>query len=61
MPQAGFDPTIPEFEEAKTVHAVERAATVIGPVHTTHSISLRYILILSSHLRLVFLMVSVQE
>jgi hypothetical protein len=30
MPQAGFEPTIPAFERAKTVHALERAATVTG-------------------------------
>jgi hypothetical protein len=26
----GFEPTIPAFEKAKTVHASDRAATVIG-------------------------------
>jgi hypothetical protein len=26
----GFEPTIPVFERAKTVHALDRAATVIG-------------------------------
>jgi hypothetical protein len=30
MPQVGFEPTIPVFERAKTVHALGRAATVIG-------------------------------
>jgi hypothetical protein len=30
MPRAGFEPTIPAFERAKTVHALDRAATVIG-------------------------------
>jgi hypothetical protein len=30
MPRAGFKPAIPAFERAKTVHALERAATVIG-------------------------------
>jgi hypothetical protein len=30
MPQVGFEPTIPVFEPAKTVHALEPAATVIG-------------------------------
>jgi hypothetical protein len=30
MPQVGFEHTIPEFERAKTVHALDRAATVIG-------------------------------
>jgi hypothetical protein len=26
----GFEPTIPVFEKAKTVHALDRAAAVIG-------------------------------
>jgi hypothetical protein len=30
MPQMGFEPTMPVFEWAKTVHALDRAATVIG-------------------------------
>jgi hypothetical protein len=30
MPEVGFKPTIPVFERAKTVHALDRAATVIG-------------------------------
>jgi hypothetical protein len=30
MPRVGFEPTIPAFEEAKTVHALDCAATVIG-------------------------------
>jgi hypothetical protein len=30
MPRVGFEPTIPAFEQAKTVHALDRAATVIG-------------------------------
>jgi hypothetical protein len=30
MSQVGFDPTIPTFERAKTVHALDRAATVVG-------------------------------
>jgi hypothetical protein len=30
MSQVGFEPTIPVFERAKTVHALDRAATVIG-------------------------------
>jgi hypothetical protein len=29
MPQMGFEPTIPAFERAKTVHVLDRAATVI--------------------------------
>jgi hypothetical protein len=30
MPRVGFESTIPVFERAKTVHALDRAATVIG-------------------------------
>jgi hypothetical protein len=30
IPRMGFEPTIPAFELAKTVHALDRAATVIG-------------------------------
>jgi hypothetical protein len=30
MPRVGFEPTIPGFERAKTVHALEREANVIG-------------------------------
>jgi hypothetical protein len=30
MPWVGFEPTFPAFERAKTVHAVDRGATVIG-------------------------------
>jgi hypothetical protein len=30
MPRVGFEPTIPVFERAKTIHASDRAATVIG-------------------------------
>jgi hypothetical protein len=30
MPQAGFEFTIPVFEGAKTIHALDRTATVIG-------------------------------
>jgi hypothetical protein len=33
MPRVGFDPTIPAFERAKTVHALYCAATVIGKEH----------------------------
>jgi hypothetical protein len=32
MPPVGFETTIPVFERAKTVHALDRAATVIGTV-----------------------------
>jgi hypothetical protein len=30
MPRVGFEPTIPVFERAKTVHALDSAAIVIG-------------------------------
>jgi hypothetical protein len=30
MPRVEFEPTIPAFERTKTVHALDRAATVIG-------------------------------
>jgi hypothetical protein len=29
--RAGFEPTTPVFERAKTIHALDRAATVFGP------------------------------
>jgi hypothetical protein len=34
MPRVGVDPTIPAFERAKTVHALDRAATVIGDTYS---------------------------
>jgi hypothetical protein len=30
MPEVGFEPTIPAFEWAMTVHTLDRAATLIG-------------------------------
>jgi hypothetical protein len=30
MPRVAFEPTVPAFEQAKTVHALDRAANVIG-------------------------------
>jgi hypothetical protein len=30
MPQVEFEPTIPVYERAKTVYALDHAATVIG-------------------------------
>jgi hypothetical protein len=30
MPRVGFEPKTPVFEQAKTVHALDRAAIVIG-------------------------------
>jgi hypothetical protein len=34
MPCVGFEPTIPAFERAKTVHALDRATTAIGTPFT---------------------------
>jgi hypothetical protein len=31
MPRVGFELTIPAFEQAKTVHALDRATIVMGP------------------------------
>jgi hypothetical protein len=33
MPRVGFESTIPAFKRAKTVHALDRAATVIALHH----------------------------
>jgi hypothetical protein len=33
MPCVGFKPTTPAFERAKTIHALDWAATVIGDAH----------------------------
>jgi hypothetical protein len=30
MPRVGIEPTMPVFERAKRVHALDRAATLIG-------------------------------
>jgi hypothetical protein len=30
MPRVGFEPTMPAFEREKTVHALDRATTVVG-------------------------------
>jgi hypothetical protein len=39
MSQMGFEPTIQVFERAKTVHALELAATAIGsPANTEEKI-----------------------
>jgi hypothetical protein len=36
MPRVVFEPTIPGFERVKTVHALDRAATVIGKSFIVH-------------------------
>jgi hypothetical protein len=38
MPQVGFEPTIPVFKQAKTVHILDGAATVIGTAKYSNSI-----------------------
>jgi heme oxygenase len=40
MLQVGFEPTIPVFERAKTVHALDRAATVIGSYYCHSGLNL---------------------
>jgi hypothetical protein len=35
MPWVGFEPTIPVFEGAKTVHALDHATIVIGTINFT--------------------------
>jgi hypothetical protein len=37
MLRVEFEPTIPVFEQAKTVHALDRAATVIGSFNTANA------------------------
>jgi hypothetical protein len=39
MTQLGFEPTIPMFEQTKTVHALDRAATVIGTIRNYEPMS----------------------
>jgi hypothetical protein len=39
MPVVGFEPTIPVFEWAKTVHAFNRAATILGEIFYTFLVS----------------------
>jgi hypothetical protein len=41
----GFEPTILVFERAKTVHILDRAATVIG-AYATAPLNLLYVLVL---------------
>jgi hypothetical protein len=41
MPQVGFEPPIPVLKWAKTVHALDRAATVIGEHYRMLYVNLR--------------------
>jgi hypothetical protein len=43
MPRVGFEPTIPAFELAKTVHALGRAVTVVGPVYVVYGITVELV------------------
>jgi hypothetical protein len=43
MPRFVFEPMIPMFEQAKTVHVLDRAAIVIGRTHLLYSIIFNYI------------------
>jgi hypothetical protein len=38
MPRVEFEPTIPVFKRAKTVHASDLPATVIGPFNLHYNI-----------------------
>jgi hypothetical protein len=38
MPRVGFEPITPVFERAKTVHALDRATTVIAHFHVYHRV-----------------------
>jgi hypothetical protein len=40
MTPVGFEPTIPALERAKTVHALDRAATVIGTYRLSQTVIL---------------------
>jgi hypothetical protein len=51
MPRVGFELTILVFERAKTIHALERAATVIGNVKTVVTIIFKQGVIFSSDIR----------
>jgi hypothetical protein len=46
MPRVGFEPTIPAFERAKMVHALDRADTLIGMPRLQTKIEVaRYVLL----------------
>jgi hypothetical protein len=45
MSWVGFEPMIPAFERAKTVHALDRAAAVIGSESPSHSPSPSYMIV----------------
>jgi hypothetical protein len=57
---SGFEPTIPVFEQAKMIHVLDRAATVIGSNSNTsivnctycEEINLTFMCITSTHVHL---------
>jgi hypothetical protein len=48
MPLVGFEPTIPVFEQTKTVHDLHRPATVIGGSDTTSPPNVKFYLCLTN-------------
>jgi hypothetical protein len=50
MPWVGLKPTIPEFERAKTVHTLDRTATVIGH-HTYGAYKTTTVLVFRMHVK----------
>jgi hypothetical protein len=53
MLQVGFEPTIPAFWRAKTVHALDRAATVVGEIISTLLLFLLIFSRSSSHAQII--------
>jgi hypothetical protein len=51
MPSVGFEPIIPVFERAKTLHALDRAATVIGLI-VINDLKWRLVIVLINLIRL---------
>jgi hypothetical protein len=49
MPRVGLEPTIPAFERAKTVHALDRAATVVGDFCLLYTFYPLQIIFIRSH------------
>jgi hypothetical protein len=42
MPQVEFEPMIPAFESAKTFHALDRSAAVVGPLLVKYEKCFKY-------------------
>jgi hypothetical protein len=54
MPSVGFEPTIAVFKRAKTVHALEGAATVIGIANGYVKETEKFLLKCQLHLQAVY-------